>query len=93
MPVVHLTPNLRAAYPDLRDVDELVVEGDTAAAVVAALDARFPGLGHYLVDERGRLRKHVNLFVDGELIGDRQALSDAVGPDTPVHIIQALSGG
>jgi molybdopterin synthase sulfur carrier subunit len=39
------------------------------------------------------LRQHVNVFVDGRLIKNRGTLTDAVGDDTRVLILQALSGG
>ena len=44
-------------------------------------------------DERGRLRKHVTIWIDGERVRDREELGDALGPDSEVHILQALSGG
>jgi molybdopterin synthase sulfur carrier subunit len=57
------------------------------------LDALAPGLGFYICDERGRLRRHVNIFVDQEMIADRGRLSDRVEPGSHVMIMQALSGG
>lgn len=47
----------------------------------------------YIVDERGALRKHMSIFVDGELITDRRGLGDAVGDDSEIYVMQALSGG
>ncbi len=47
----------------------------------------------YIVDERGALRKHMTIFVDGDLITDRCNLSDAVGLDSEIYVMQALSGG
>jgi hypothetical protein len=47
----------------------------------------------YVLDERGCLRQHMVAFIDGELVRDRDTLSDAVGPDSVIDIIQALSGG
>jgi hypothetical protein len=35
----------------------------------------------------------VNVFVNSQMIADRQGLSDAVGPDDEVFVFQALSGG
>lgn len=67
-----------------------------AASVREALDAVFattPRLRGYVVDERGALRKHMAVFVDGELIKDRSRLSDLLAPDTEVYVMQALSGG
>ena len=90
MPTVSLTPHLRRHF----DVpDRLVAEGDTVATVVADLDARWPGLGFYVTDEQGRLRKHVAIWVDGRRVADREHLADAVPPDGHVHVLQALSGG
>jgi hypothetical protein len=47
----------------------------------------------YVLDDQGRLRHHVAVFVDGELIADRLGLSDPVRPDGAVYVMQALSGG
>ena len=52
-----------------------------------------PRLRGYVVDEHGALRKHMTVFVAGETIRDRTTLSDPVGPDTEVYVMQALSGG
>ena len=52
-----------------------------------------PRLESYLLDEHGRLRRHVNIFVAGEMISDRETLSDRVGPDDEIYVFQALSGG
>ncbi len=90
MPQVKFTKSLDRFFPDLTNIH---VEAQTAAEVVMAVDARFPGLGAYIVDERGRLRQHVNIFVGEDLIMDRETLSDAVAADSQVFIFQALSGG
>jgi hypothetical protein len=89
---IHLTRHLFTFFPALegRDLD---VPGSTVAEVVAALEALAPGIGFYICDERGRLRTHVNVFVDKQAVRDRGSLSDAVGPQSDVHILQALSGG
>jgi len=52
-----------------------------------------PGFAFYVCDERGRLRRHVNVFIENESICDRRDLSDRVHPETRVVIMQALSGG
>ena len=90
MPQVVLTPHLARFFPDLTDGE---IPGRTVAQVIAALDGRWPGLGHYLVDERGRLRPHVNIFVDGQVVRDRARLTDPVADGGTVHILQSLSGG
>lgn len=66
------------------------------ATVREALDAAFaanPQVRGYVLDDQGELRRHMAVFVDGEMLRDRRGLSDAVGPRTEIHVMQALSGG
>jgi len=90
MPTVRFTRHLRRFFDGL---DTLEVAAATVAEVVDALDDLHPGIRHYVVDERGRLRKHVNIFVGDAMISDREMLSDSVGEDDEIYIMQALSGG
>jgi sulfur-carrier protein len=92
MVTVHLTHHLYSFFPHLEGKD-LTVEASTVADVVRALEALAPGIGFYICDEHGRLRRHVNVFVGKQMIRDRRGLSDAVAVDDEVHILQALSGG
>ncbi|MCA9531670.1 MAG: MoaD/ThiS family protein [Myxococcales bacterium] len=89
---VQLTKHLHTFFPALAG-DELVVTASTVAEVIAEMERRAPGFAFYVCDERGRLRQHVNIFVETERIADRHALSDPVGPDARVFVMQALSGG
>ncbi len=47
----------------------------------------------YVLDERGTMRQHMVAFIDGELVRDRKTLTDPVGPNAVIDVIQALSGG
>ena len=91
MPSVNFTTHLQRFFPTLKQ--GTVAEGQTVAEIVRSLEQQHPGLAAYIVDERGALRKHVNIFVNDELVTDRVALSDSVGQKTRVFIFQALSGG
>ncbi|ANM30985.1 thiamine biosynthesis protein ThiS [Acidobacteria bacterium Mor1] len=67
-----------------------------AQTVRDALDAVFhenPQLRGYVLDEQGRLRRHVVCFVDGQMIEDRNTLSDRLENDSELYVMQALSGG
>lgn len=67
-----------------------------AATVRAALDTVFaanPRLRSYVLDEQGRLRRHVTIFIGDRAIADRAGLSDPVGAGEEVIVFQALSGG
>jgi sulfur-carrier protein len=88
---VTFTRHLQRFFPTLNKTEE--VAGATVREVIAELDKRYPGLALYVVDETGRLRRHVNVFVRDEPICDRQTLNDAVSPTDEVYILQALSGG
>lgn len=86
---ISFTPNLQRHLA----VAPHQVTGATVAAVLAAVFAGNPRLRSYLLDDQGRVRPHVLIFVDGEQIADRQRLSDKVGADSEVYVVQALSGG
>jgi molybdopterin synthase sulfur carrier subunit len=71
------------------------VETD-AADLRTALDAAFTGhprLRGYVLDEQGRLRENVVIFIDGQRTRERKVLNDPLAPDSNVYILQALSGG
>jgi molybdopterin synthase sulfur carrier subunit len=89
MATVTFTPNLQRHV----ECPPTAVAGTVVAEVLAAVFADNPRLRGYVVDERGVLRKHMVVFVDGRQIVDRERLSDPVGPDAEVYVMQALSGG
>jgi sulfur carrier protein ThiS len=90
MPVVAFTRHLQRFFPDLEEGE---VPGATVRELLDELERRHRGFRSYVVDETGRLRKHVVIFVGEEPISDREHLSDAVAPGDRVSILQALSGG
>ena len=65
----------------------------TLAHVLDASFAIAPALRGYVLDEQGAVRKHVAVFVNGEMIPSRSDLSRPLGPQDRVHVIQALTGG
>lgn len=70
-------------------VRQLEVEAATVAEVVTALDARWPGMRDRLCDSTPRLRRQINLFVDGE----RARLDTALPPGAKVLVMTAIVGG
>lgn len=71
----------------------LQADGATVAEVLGGALAGDPLLRGYILDEQGRLRRHVNVYLDGVLIGDRLRLSDPVREGSEIYVLQALSGG
>ena len=68
-------------------------DGTTVAEVLAAGLAEDDLLRSYVLDEQGRVRKHVSIYLDGAQISDRLRLSDPVRPQSEIYVLQALSGG
>ncbi len=64
--------------------------GSTVGELIAALDARWPGLADRLCDSGPSIRQHINIFVDGERT---TSLETPVGPGATVHVIPAIAGG
>lgn len=64
--------------------------GETVAAVLEDLDRQFPGIRFRMVDEQGRIRRHIRLFCQREMVHD---LGMALREDDELMIVQALSGG
>ncbi|MEM6800471.1 MAG: MoaD/ThiS family protein [Bacteroidota bacterium] len=90
MPKINFTSALKRFFPDLEAEQ---IEGSNVSEVLENLEKVHPGICDYLIDEQGQLRKHVNIFLDGELIRDREHLMDKVGEKDELFIFQALSGG
>ena len=85
--LVRLPPALVALFPDAERLVE--IRADSVRGVIAALDERWPGMASRLADERPALRRHINVFVDGE----RLSLEDPIPPGADVFILTAVSGG
>ena len=84
---VRIPTPLRSYTDQKAEVD---AAGDTVAEVLVDLDRQFPGFRFRMVDEHGRLRQHVRVWVNQDLVRD---LSTGVGAGDEVTIMQALSGG
>jgi sulfur-carrier protein len=68
---------------------EHTVPGATVGELLRALEATQPGLGGWILDERGRVRRHINVFVNG----DYGREDTAVGEDDRIDVLPAISGG
>ena len=55
--------------------------------------AENPQARGYVLDDQSGLRKHMTIFVDGQMIRDRARLADAVSESSTIYVFQALSGG
>ena len=89
MPTIHLTSHLRRVAPG----GPIRVEAATLGAALDAYFAAAPKVRSYIVDDQGRLRRHVAVFIDGELLVDKKDLGRTVAATSEIYVMQALSGG
>lgn len=67
--------------------------GNTLRAVLDHVFAVHPALRPYVLDDQGRVRRHVAIYLNDACVADREHLSDPVGDTDEVFVFQALSGG
>ena len=88
VPVLVVLPAVLAnLFPG--SVREIAVSAANVREAIDALDARWPGMRDRLCDSRPAIRRHINVFVDGE----KASLDTPLAPGTEVIIMTAISGG
>ena len=80
---------LRAPLKQLAGGAEHTVDGASVGDLLVALESEHPEIRGWILDERGVLRRHINVFVNGELC----AQDTAVRSQDMVDVLPALSGG
>lgn len=80
---------LRAPLSELCGGRLHAIAGATVGEVLVALEREHPPIAGWVLDERGRIREHVNVFVNGERGREDTALS----PDDRIHVLPSISGG
>ncbi|HWE11613.1 MAG TPA: MoaD/ThiS family protein [Solirubrobacteraceae bacterium] len=71
------------------DRAEHELQGASIIELLRALEVRHPGIGGWLLDERGRIRRHINVFVNGE----RGNEATAVRSGDRIDVVPAITGG
>jgi molybdopterin converting factor small subunit len=80
---------LRGQLEKLAGASELPVEGDTVNELLKALEEAHSGLEGWILDERGVLRRHINVFVNGEPAEPDTTVAES----DKIEILPAISGG
>jgi sulfur-carrier protein len=65
------------------------VNGATVRDVLRELERAQPAVSGWILDERGHVRRHINVFVNGEYGRE----DTPVGPDDRIDVLPAISGG
>jgi molybdopterin synthase sulfur carrier subunit len=86
MPVVAL----RAPLKDLAGGNRrLELPGATVGEVLRTLEATWPKTTGWILDEHGSVRRHVNVFLNGE----RVDAAASIAPDDLLHVLPSITGG
>ena len=72
---------------------EVTAAPGTLREVIASLDGSYPGIGGRILDESGRLRRFVNVYVGDEDVRFASGLDTPVPSGTQVSLIPAVAGG
>ena len=86
MPVVRLRAPLSELAGGRREIE---LEGATVGEVLHALEREHPEMKGWILDERGLIREHINVFVNK----DYGREDTAVGDQDRLHVLPAISGG
>ncbi len=71
----------------------LALSASSVRDVLEELERQHPSIHHNICDETGRLRRHINLFVNSSLMRERQGLETVLESGDVITILPAVSGG
>jgi molybdopterin converting factor small subunit len=81
---------LRAPISDLAEGNRRVqIAGTTVREVLLALERAYPRVSGWVLDEHGNVRRHVNIFVNGDLADDAAPVAD----EDTLHVLPSITGG
>ena len=73
--------------------DEVSAQGSSVKAIVEDLDKNFPGMKERICDETGKVRRFVNVYVNGDDIRFLQNLETSLKEGDSISIVPAIAGG
>ncbi|CAM3751719.1 MoaD/ThiS family protein [Nocardiopsis rhodophaea] len=76
-----------------KDAAEVTAEGATLSEVLADLEANYPGIQARILDDSGKIRRFVNVYVGDEDVRFADGLATATANGVQISIIPAVAGG
>ncbi len=73
--------------------EEVSMEGGTVGAIIDQMEAKFAGIKERLCDEQGRVRRFVNIYINGDDIRFLNGGDTVVKDGDEVSIVPAIAGG
>jgi len=81
---------LRAPLTDMAGGNrELKLDGQDVRSIMRSLEDEWPKTAGWVLDDQGRVRQHVNVFLNGERVRE----DAAVGADDTLHVLASITGG
>ena len=93
MPVRFFVPGPLRDFSDGQAQVELAGSPATLGDALAELGARYPGVARRVLDEQGKVRPHINLFVGGDCVRFGEGLATRLPEGCEIAILPAVSGG
>ncbi len=90
MPTVRIPTPLRKLT---NGKEEVSATGSTVGALIASLEAEYPGIKERICDEKGQVRRFVNIFANDEDIRFLKNLETPVKDGDEISIVPAIAGG
>ncbi len=93
MVAVRVPTILRTYTGGESDVSVSVADGATLGDVVSALETAYPGIGARVLDDTGKIRRFVNVYVDDDDVRFASGLQTPTPDGSRVSVIPAVAGG
>jgi sulfur-carrier protein len=84
-----VTVRLRAPLSQIAGKGQMELDGATVGEVLRALELAHPKITGWIQDEQGRVRRNVNVFVNGE----RSREDSPLAGDEVIQVLPSISGG
>ncbi|MFL1376231.1 MULTISPECIES: ubiquitin-like small modifier protein 1 [unclassified Nocardiopsis] len=84
-------PTILRTYTD--DAAEVTAQGSTLAEILDDLEANHPGIRARILDDNGKVRRFVNVYVGDEDVRFAQGLQTEIAEGAQISIIPAVAGG
>lgn len=88
---VHLSGQLQDLTGGMREVD--LDSADDLKIMVTKLEKSYPGLGRRIVDDQGKIRTYVNVFVNRENSRELEKERTKLRDGDIVHVLPSVAGG
>jgi molybdopterin synthase sulfur carrier subunit len=90
MAKISFTSTLKRFFPELKSQE---LEENSLEKALNSLNETYPGLRDYILDEKFRLREHVNIYINEAPLKINSSLNIKLDSNSQVYITQAISGG